>query len=172
MAPYARTWSIPKTVVQVMAWCHADLVLVHHMASLGHHESKQNIMKSHLHRTYFAETRTLPKASFGRQVLLLPVSVSLCLCVNHKFVSTLTRHPFKLGSHNLNQSWNAPSLRSILILGWLTLTFNVKFNLKMKIWWMSGFSTRVNTSIRVNTKAIFDSSQFHQRRVGLVFKAW
>ena len=38
----------------------------------------------------------LPEASFGLRVLSLPVSV--CVCINHLLVRTITRHLFNLGS--------------------------------------------------------------------------
>ena len=46
----------------------------------------------------------LPEASFGLQVLSLPMSVCLhvILCVNHLFVRTMTQDLFKLGSPNLD----------------------------------------------------------------------
>ena len=49
-----------------------------------------------------------------------------------EFVCTITRHPFKLGSPNLDQRCKLPWLRSLLFCGWLTLTFKVEFNLKSK----------------------------------------
>ena len=82
----------------------------------------------------------LPEASFGLRVLSSPASVCVCPCVcvslwvNHLLVHAITRDPFKLGSPNLDQRCKRPWLRSLLFLGWLTLTFKVKFNFKVKIY--------------------------------------
>ena len=78
----------------------------------------------------------LPEASFGLWVLLSPASVCVCvsLCVNHLLVRAITRDPFKLELPNLDQRCKRPWLRSLLFWGWLTLTFKVKFNLKVKIY--------------------------------------
>ena len=83
----------------------------------------------------------LPEASFGHWVLSLPASVCVCvrvcvsLCVNHLLVRAITRDPFKLGSPNLDQRCKRPWLRSLLFIGGqLTLTFKVKFNLKVWIY--------------------------------------
>ena len=61
----------------------------------------------------------LPKASFGLRVLSLPVSV--CVCINHLLVRTITRHLFKLGSPNLVQRSKTPWLRSLLFWGAIDL---------------------------------------------------
>ena len=49
-----------------------------------------------------------------------------------KFVRAITHHPFKLGSPNLDHRCKRPWLRSLLFLWWLTSTFKVKFNFKVK----------------------------------------
>ena len=61
----------------------------------------------------------LPETSFGLRVLLLPASVcpSICPCVNHKLVCTITLDPFKLGSPSLDQRCKTPWLRSLFFLG-------------------------------------------------------
>ena len=74
----------------------------------------------------------LPEASFGLRVLSLPAS--LCVCVNHLLVRAITRDLFKLGSPNLDQRCKRPRLRSLLFWGQLTLTFKVKFSLKVRIY--------------------------------------
>ena len=80
----------------------------------------------------------LPEASLGLRELSSPASlcVSVCvsLCVNHLLVRAITRDPFKLGSQNLDQRCKRPWLRSLLFLGWLTLTLKVKSNFKIKIY--------------------------------------
>ena len=68
------------------------------------------------------------------------VVACVCLCVrppvrvcgNHLLVRAITHHPFKLGSPNLDHRCKRPWLRSLLFWGWLTLTFKVKFNSKVK----------------------------------------
>ena len=45
-----------------------------------------------------------------------------------KFVRAMTHHPFKLESPNLDHRCKRPCLRCLLFLGWLTMTFKVKFN--------------------------------------------
>ena len=58
----------------------------------------------------------------------------VCLCVNHLLVRAITRDPLKLGSSNLDHRCKRPWLRSLLFLDWSTLTFKVKFDLKVKIY--------------------------------------
>ena len=57
----------------------------------------------------------------------------MCMCVNHELVRTITRRSFKLGSPNLDQWCKTRWFRSLLFLGWSTLSFKVKFNLKSNI---------------------------------------
>ena len=65
--------------------------------------------------------------------LRLCVCVYVCVSVNHQFVRTTTCHPLKLQSPNLDHKCKTPSLR-YCFWGSLTLTFKVKFNLKVKIY--------------------------------------
>ena len=58
-----------------------------------------------------------------------------------KFFRAITYHPFKLGSH-LDHSCKRPWLRSLLLLGWLTVTFKVNFNFKVKIYPSLSLSAR------------------------------
>ena len=87
--------------------------------------------------------RFLPEASFGLRVLSLPASVclcvrpSVCVCGKHLLVRMITHHLLKLGSLNLDHRCKRPWLRSLLFWGWLTLTFWVKSNLKIKIYPMA-----------------------------------
>ena len=62
------------------------------------------------------------------------VCVNVRVSVNYEFVRTITQQPCKLGSPNLDHRCKRPWLRSPLFLGWLTLTFKVKFNFKVKIY--------------------------------------
>ena len=72
---------------------------------------------------------------------------SVCVCGNHVLVRAIINHPFKLGSPNLDHRCKRPWLRSLLFFlfffgggveagreGRLTLTFEVKFNFKVKIY--------------------------------------
>ena len=45
------------------------------------------------------------------------VCVYVCVSVNHKFVRTITRQSFKLGSPNLDQRCKRPWLRALLFCG-------------------------------------------------------
>ena len=68
------------------------------------------------------------------------VRLSILPCVNHELVHAITHHLHKLGSPNLDHRCKRPCLRSLLFLGWLTLTFKVKFNFKVKIYSMLSLS--------------------------------
>ena len=57
----------------------------------------------------------LPEASFGLQVLSSPVSV--CVCINHLLVRTITRHLFKLGSPNLVQRSKTTLVKIPIVFG-------------------------------------------------------
>ena len=86
---------------------------------------------------------SLPEASFGLWVLSLPVPVCLCVlvCVNQKFVCTITHHLFKLGSPNLD-----PICERLYDLycfvGWLTLIFTVKFKTLI-------FTVKFNSQVQI-----------------------
>ena len=73
----------------------------------------------------FCQFRFLHEASFGLRVLSLPASVcvclSVCVCVNHLLVRTITRDLFRLGSPNLDQRCKTPWLRSLLFYGLIDL---------------------------------------------------
>ena len=51
--------------------------------------------------------------SSGNVVARVYVCVCVCvpLCINHEFVRAITHHPFKLGSPNLDHTWQIPWLR-------------------------------------------------------------
>ena len=67
--------------------------------------------------------------------LCVCVSVCPCVCINHLLVRAITPNPFKLGSPNVDHRCKTPWKRSLLFLGGAsTLTFKVKFNLKVKIY--------------------------------------
>ena len=64
----------------------------------------------------------------------LSVCPSIRVCGKHLLVRAITHHPFKLGSLNSDHRCKRPWLRSLLFWEWLTLTFKVKFNFKVKIY--------------------------------------
>ena len=51
-----------------------------------------------------------------------------------ELVRMITCHPFKLELSNLDQKCISVLLKSLLFYGWSTMTFKVKFNLKVKIY--------------------------------------
>ena len=69
------------------------------------------------------------------------VCVCVSLCINHVLVHAITRDRFKLGSPNLDQRCKRTWLRSLLFLGAVGLTFKVKFNLKVRIYPLLGWSS-------------------------------
>ena len=68
-------------------------------------------------------TPFLPEASFGLRVLSSPLSVylSVCVCINHLLVRTITHQPFKLESPNLKYRCKTPWLRCLLFWGVIDL---------------------------------------------------
>ena len=64
--------------------------------------------------------------------LRLSVCVCVCVCVsvNHQFVRTITCHPLKLQSPNLDQKCKRPWLRSLLFLGFIDLDLQGQIELK------------------------------------------
>ena len=63
----------------------------------------------------------------------LRLCVHVCVTANHRIVCAIAHHPFKLRSLNWDQRWKTTWLRSLLVWGWLTLTFWVKFIVKIQI---------------------------------------
>ena len=62
----------------------------------------------------------ITRGPFGLRVLSLPVSVCVCVCLSVcqlLLVRTITRHPFKLGSPNLNQKMQSILLKVPIVLG-------------------------------------------------------
>ena len=74
----------------------------------------------------------LPEASFGLRVLSSPVSV--CVCINHLLVHTITRHLFKLRSPNLVQRSKAPWLRYLLFWGLIDIDLQGQIELQTQNW--------------------------------------
>ena len=59
-----------------------------------------------------------PDLAFGYcHRLRLWVCVSVCVCINHEFVRTITHHSFKLGSPNYDQRYKIPWFSSLLVWG-------------------------------------------------------
>ena len=76
---------------------------------------------------------SLPEASFGLRVFLLPASVSVRQSVRPsvtKFVRVITHQPFKLGSPNLDQRCERPSLISLLFCGRIDLDLQGQIELR------------------------------------------
>ena len=78
-----------------------------------------------------------PVMAFGYcRCLRLSVCVCVCVCmcvcvsVNHQFVRTITCHPLKLQSPNLDQKCKTPWLRSLLFLGFIDLDLQGQIELK------------------------------------------
>ena len=76
-----------------------------------------------------------PVMAFGYcRCLRLSVCVCVCVCVcvsvNHQFVRTITCHPLKLQSPNLDQKCKRPWLRSLLFLGFIDLDLQGQIELK------------------------------------------
>ena len=102
-------------------------------------KTARNLSKHMAQTTKKSYLQFLPEASFGHWVLSLPAYVCGCvcvrvcvsLCVNHLLVCAISRDPFKLWSPNLDQRCKRFWLRSLLFL---TLTFKIKFNLKVRIY--------------------------------------
>ena len=68
---------------------------------------------------YHISLQSFTWASFGLQILSLPASVCLCVCMcgNHVLVHMIAHHLFKLGSPNLDHRCKRPWLRSLLFCG-------------------------------------------------------
>ena len=84
----------------------------------------------------------------GIVVACVCLCVCPCVCVNSQLVRVITDHLFELGSLNLDHRCKRPCLRSLMFFfflgggGWLTLTFKVKFNFKVKSYPVLSLSAR------------------------------
>ena len=56
-------------------------------------------------------------------IVIACVCGSVCVCINHELVRTITHRPFKLGSPNLDQRCKTPWFGSLLFLGMIDLDF-------------------------------------------------
>ena len=83
-----------------------------------------------LHFTQFA-IQFLHKASFDLWVYCRCLYVCLSMSINSELVHLITHHLFKLGSPNLDHRGKRAWLRSLFTEERLTMTFQVKFNLKV-----------------------------------------
>ena len=54
-------------------------------------------------------------------IVIACVCGSVCVCINHELVRTITHHPVKLGSPNLDQRCKTPWFGSLLFLGMIDL---------------------------------------------------
>ena len=72
-----------------------------------------------------------PVLAFGYcRCLRLSVCPSVRVCGNHLLVRTITHHPFKLGSPNLDHRCKRPWLRSLLFLGVIDLDLQGQIQLQ------------------------------------------
>ena len=89
--------------------------------------------------SYSPETAKLgyyprPVLAFGYcHRLRLWVCVSVCVCINHELVPTITYPPFKLGSPNLDQRCKTPWFRTLLFLGMIDLDLQGQIKLESQI---------------------------------------
>ena len=117
-------------IVHIASWC----------TWLAHTLCKGLISSSNQCGNWAVGDTFLPEASYGLRVLSLPASVCVCVCacvcmcvcvsVNHQFVRTITCHPLKLQSPNLDQKCKTPWLRSLLFLGFIDLDLQGQIELK------------------------------------------
>ena len=54
-------------------------------------------------------------------IVIACVCGSVCVCINHELVRSITHHPVKLGSPNLDQRCKTPWFGSLLFLGMIDL---------------------------------------------------
>ena len=72
-----------------------------------------------------------PVLAFGYcRCLRLSVCPSVRVCGNHLLVRAITRHPFKLGSPNLDHRCKRPWLRSLLF--WGVIDFDLQGQIKLQ----------------------------------------
>ena len=72
----------------------------------------------------FGRNTFLPEASFGLRVLSSAVSVglwSVCVCINHELVRTITHRSFTLGSPDWDQRFKTPRFRTLLFFGMIDI---------------------------------------------------
>ena len=75
-----------------------------------------------------------PVLAFGYcHRLRLWVCVSVCVCVNHELVHTITHHSFKLGSPNFDQRCKTPWFRSLFLGGMIDLDLQGQIYLESQI---------------------------------------
>ena len=73
----------------------------------------------------------LPEANFALRILPLPAPISVCVRRSPSLF-TITPHPFKPGSPNLDHKWKLHRLRCPWFCGVTIVTFKVKLNLKSR----------------------------------------
>ena len=75
-----------------------------------------------------------PVLAFGYcHRLRLWVCMSVCVCINHELVRTITHHSVKLGSPNLDQRCKTPWFGSLLFLGMIDLDLQGQIQLESQI---------------------------------------
>ena len=75
--------------------------------------------------TFFTRGQLWPSG-----IVVACVCLCVCVSVNHQFVRTITCHPLKLQSPNLDQKCKTPWLRSLLFLGFTDLDLQGQIELK------------------------------------------
>ena len=118
-----KSWS---TLAQVMAWC---LMAPSHYLNQCWLEDywypsqgnvTEKLHKIYAGKIYYFRLNIFTRGPFGLRVLSLPASVCVCVCLSVcqlLLVRTITRHPFKLGSPNLNQKMQNILLKVPIVLG-------------------------------------------------------
>ena len=89
------------------------------MASLGHNVDCIFLKQPHVfYKIFWVFTRG---QFWPSGIVIACVCGSVCVCINHELVRTITHHPFKLGSPNLDQRCKTPWFGSLLFLGMIDL---------------------------------------------------
>ena len=143
-------WKIDRHSLLVSSLDIAVVSLFETYYAIWFHGSQQDQgMSKHIIDSFVV---LLPEASFGLWVLSSPASVCLLVCpyvcINHLLVRPITHQLFKLESPNSDQRCKAPWLRCLKFLGWLTLTFKVKSNLKVEFHLDWPWSSRSNLTCK------------------------
>ena len=125
-------------LVQVMAWC--CLITSHYLSQCWPRSmSPYGVNKLQWVNT-FLYFYPRPILAFGYCRCL---HLSVCMCGNHNVVRTITHHPFKLGSPNLNHRYKSPWLSSLLF--WGAINIKVKFDFKCQIFWLHHYWYYITT---------------------------
>ena len=106
------------------------------MTSQGHNELKifhiENTMLFYIEGTLNSFTIFTRGQFWPLGIVVACVCLCVCpyVCVNPQLVRAITRHPFKLGSPNLDHSCKRPWLRSVLF--WGVIDFDLQGQIKLQ----------------------------------------